>query len=36
MAYGWRKEICAEIWWGELKERDHLEDPGVEGKVILK
>jgi hypothetical protein len=27
--------LC-KTWWGNLRERDHLEDPGVEGKIILK
>jgi hypothetical protein len=24
------------FWWGDLRERDHLEDSGVDEKTILK
>ena len=24
------------FWWGNLRERDHLVDPGVDEKVILR
>jgi hypothetical protein len=23
------------FWWGRLSERDHLEDPGIDGRKIL-
>jgi hypothetical protein len=23
-------------WWGNLRERDHLEDAGVDGRIILR
>jgi len=24
------------FWWGSLRERGHLVDPGVDGRIILK
>jgi hypothetical protein len=23
------------VWWGNLRERDHFEDPGIGGRIIL-
>jgi hypothetical protein len=37
---GWqvwgRGDVHRGFWWGNLKERDHLEDLNVEIKIILK
>ena len=30
-----RGEAYTGFWWSNLMERDHLEDPGVDGRVIL-
>jgi hypothetical protein len=24
------------LWWGNLRERAHLENPGIDGRIILK
>ena len=33
--YGGRGEVYTGFWWGDRRERDHLEGPGVEGRIIL-
>jgi hypothetical protein len=29
-------EMYTGFWWGNLRERDHLEEPGVGGRIILR
>ena len=24
------------LWWGDLRERDHLEDSDIDGRIILR
>jgi hypothetical protein len=31
-----RREVYTRFWWGNLRERDHLEGPGVDGRIILR
>ena len=31
-----RGEVYTEFWWGNLGERDHLGDSGLEGRIILR
>jgi hypothetical protein len=31
-----RGKVHTGFWWGNLRERDHLEDRSVDGWVILK
>jgi hypothetical protein len=31
-----RGEAYTGFWWRNLRERDHLEDSGVDRKIILK
>jgi len=29
-------EAYTVFWWGNLREREHLEDPGVDGRIMLR
>jgi hypothetical protein len=31
-----REEVCTGFWWENVRERDYWEDPGVDGRVILR
>jgi hypothetical protein len=31
-----REETCTGFWWGNLRERDRWENPGVDGRIILR
>ena len=31
-----REEACTGFWWGNLGEKDHLGDPGVDERIILR
>jgi len=34
-AYGWRREVYTTFWWENVRERDHFEDSGVDGRIAL-
>jgi hypothetical protein len=37
MQHVWvREKVYTAFWWGNLRERDHLEGPVVDGRVILR
>jgi hypothetical protein len=34
--YGERGEVHTGFCWGNLRESEHLEGPGIDGRIILK
>jgi hypothetical protein len=28
--------VYTEFWWGKLRDRDHLQDPSIDGRIILR
>ena len=34
--YGGAGEVHTWIWWGEVRERDHLQDLSIDGKIMLQ
>jgi hypothetical protein len=36
VAHMGKGEMYAGVWWGNLRERDHLEYPVVYGRIILR
>jgi len=31
-----KRRVLYRVWWGNLRERDHFEDPEVYGKIVLR
>jgi hypothetical protein len=34
--YGGKREVHTGFWFGDLSEGDHLKDPDIDGRIILK
>jgi hypothetical protein len=32
----WAGEVHIGFWWGDMQERNHFEDLGLDGRIILK
>jgi len=33
---GWARSTYWGFWWGNMKKRNHLKDPEVDGRIILR
>jgi hypothetical protein len=31
-----RGEKCTGFWWGNLRERDHWVNPGIDGRIVIR
>jgi hypothetical protein len=31
-----KRGVCTGFWWGNLREGDHLGDPSIDGRIILR
>jgi len=31
-----KREVYTGFWWGNLREGDHLEDTGIDGRILLR
>jgi len=31
-----RRQACTGFWWGNLRDRDHLGDPGVDVGIVVR
>jgi len=31
-----RRKVYTGFWWGNLRDRDHLKDPGVNWRIIVR
>jgi hypothetical protein len=32
--YGGRGEVCIGLWWGSVREKDHLADLGIDARML--